>query len=207
MQEACTLMDIAYDPRGFKDVLWDKLAEHALTVEPVVVTMAAARGHEVLFTTLGRRVTVKIAPSKSARGLDDAFLSVTPKAMSGCVKKAKMQLEGLNSYLVEMDEISGDSNSSAESAEDEGADADEISLPSVMSQGKVPLWIDETNFNLITARTKGRAPRNGRAVAPRRAPLKGKNLRITDAISNLGYFYREHMRGSYRNDRAYDGHL
>ncbi|OQR81299.1 hypothetical protein ACHHYP_16506, partial [Achlya hypogyna] len=58
----------------------------------------------------------------------------------------------------------------------------------------VPIWVDETNFNLFTARRKGRAKRNTRAVVPRNAPQKGKNLHVIGAMTLQGFYYMEHMR-------------
>ena len=77
-------------------------------------------------------------------------------------------------------------------------------LRALVAEGKVPIWIDETNFNLFSARSKGRSRRNVRAVAPRNAPQKGKNLHIIGSMCAQGFFFAEHMRGAYRNDRAND---
>ncbi|OQR83699.1 hypothetical protein ACHHYP_14397, partial [Achlya hypogyna] len=75
-------------------------------------------------------------------------------------------------------------------------------LRALAAQGKVPIWVDETNFNLFTARRKGRAKRNTRAVEPLNAPQKGKNLHVIGAMTSQGFHYMEHMRGAYRNERA-----
>ncbi|KAF0710026.1 hypothetical protein AaE_012692 [Aphanomyces astaci] len=50
-------------------------------------------------------------------------------------------------------------------------------------EGKIPTWIDETNLNLFTCRTKARSRRGTRAVVVRGGTQKGKNLHVIRAIS------------------------
>ncbi|KAF0704700.1 hypothetical protein AaE_014805 [Aphanomyces astaci] len=54
-------------------------------------------------------------------------------------------------------------------------------LRDLLGQGKIPIWIDETNFNLFTSRTKARSLRGRRAVFIRGGTQKGKNLHQPDA--------------------------
>ncbi|KAH9102311.1 hypothetical protein AeMF1_021091 [Aphanomyces euteiches] len=77
-------------------------------------------------------------------------------------------------------------------------------LRRLKADDKIPIWIDETNFNLFTARTKGRSKRGTRVRSIRPAPQKGRNLHIIGAMSNAGFFYAKHARGSYNNLRAND---
>ncbi|KAH9097341.1 hypothetical protein LEN26_017139 [Aphanomyces euteiches] len=77
-------------------------------------------------------------------------------------------------------------------------------LRRLKADDKIPIWIDETNFNLFTARTKGRSKRGTRVRSIRPAPQKGRNLHIIGAMSNAGFFYAKHARESYNNLRAND---
>ena len=134
----------------FKDVLWQKLEAHASAVKPVVVTMAAAKGHEVLYTPpshsrlqpiemvwaiikgdVGRGYRDDRTFQEVRAALDDAFAAVTSHAIYGCVKKAEDELKQLYKYLQENDELSNDGSSSDESAADvddtsDGSDGDAI---------------------------------------------------------------------------------
>ncbi|KAH9112347.1 hypothetical protein AeMF1_013306 [Aphanomyces euteiches] len=62
---------------------------------------------------------------------------------------------------------------------------------------KIPIWLDETNFNLFTARTKARSRRGTRAVPVRGAPQVGKSLHIIGAISATNFAYCTHKRGAF----------
>ncbi|RHZ13720.1 hypothetical protein DYB26_011152 [Aphanomyces astaci] len=67
-----------------------------------------------------------------------------------------------------------------------------VAFCELMGQGKIPIWIDETNFNLFTCRTKARSRRGTRAVVVRGGTQKGKNLHVIGAMSSalrLEYFY------------------
>lgn len=77
-------------------------------------------------------------------------------------------------------------------------------LRNVIANGKIPIWIDETNFNVFTARTKARSKRGQRARIIRHAPQKGKNLHIIGAMTTQGFKHFSHMRGSYKSSLAND---
>ncbi|RQM20196.1 hypothetical protein B5M09_011808 [Aphanomyces astaci] len=69
-------------------------------------------------------------------------------------------------------------------------------------QGKVPIWIDETNFNLFTFRTKGRSKKNTRAKFVRGCSQKGKNLHIIGAISATNFVFCTRRRGALKSRHA-----
>ncbi|RHZ00601.1 hypothetical protein DYB35_012719 [Aphanomyces astaci] len=69
-------------------------------------------------------------------------------------------------------------------------------------EGKIPIWIDETNFNLFTCRTKARSRRGTRAVVVRGGTQKGKNLHVIGAISTTNFFFCTHKRGAYKHADA-----
>ncbi|RQM19322.1 hypothetical protein B5M09_013920, partial [Aphanomyces astaci] len=75
-------------------------------------------------------------------------------------------------------------------------------LRDLLGQGKIPIWIDETNFNLFTNRTKARSLRGRRAVSIRGGTQKGKNLHVIGAISTTNFFYCTHKRGAYKHADA-----
>jgi hypothetical protein len=74
----------------------------------------------------------------------------------------------------------------------------------VLRLGKIPLWIDETNFNLFTSRRKGRSLRGQRARLSRVSPQQGKNLHIIGAILREGFVYTTHIRGAFKAANAND---
>ncbi|RQM25779.1 hypothetical protein B5M09_013739 [Aphanomyces astaci] len=69
-------------------------------------------------------------------------------------------------------------------------------------EGKIPIWIDETIFNLFTCRTKARSRRDTRAVVVRGGAQKGKNLHVMGAISTTNFFFCTHKRGAYKHADA-----
>ncbi|OQR85907.1 hypothetical protein ACHHYP_20527 [Achlya hypogyna] len=50
LQKECERLGIAFSTDDFKDILWQKLETHVTAVKLIVVAMAAAKGHEVLYT-------------------------------------------------------------------------------------------------------------------------------------------------------------
>ena len=51
MQEACSYYGIPNSPQELKSTLWGKLKEYIKqNIEPIICTMAANRGHEVIFS-------------------------------------------------------------------------------------------------------------------------------------------------------------
>ncbi|KAH9116547.1 hypothetical protein AeMF1_009531 [Aphanomyces euteiches] len=75
-------------------------------------------------------------------------------------------------------------------------------LRELLSMGKIPVWMDETNFNLFTARTKGRSKKGKREVLPLGGTQKGKNLHIIGAMSANNFLYCVHKRGAYKSIHA-----
>jgi transposase len=62
--------------------------------------------------------------------------------------------------------------------------------------GKIPIFLDETNFNLFCRRSIGRSPRGKRAVV-KMPNSKGPNLHIIGGMSATGDFYWERRRGAF----------
>ncbi|KAH9153952.1 hypothetical protein AeNC1_019244, partial [Aphanomyces euteiches] len=77
-------------------------------------------------------------------------------------------------------------------------------LRAMLGEGKLPIWIDETNYNLFTARTKARSKRGTRAVNQRGSSQKEKNLHIIGAISTNNFLYCTAKRGAYKGQHAND---
>ncbi|RHY67013.1 hypothetical protein DYB30_009036, partial [Aphanomyces astaci] len=77
-----------------------------------------------------------------------------------------------------------------------------VAFRELMGQGKIPIWIDETNFNLFTCRTKARSRRGTRAVVVRGGTQKGKNLHVIGAMSSANFFFCTHKRGAYKHQDA-----
>ncbi|KAF0704534.1 hypothetical protein AaE_014878 [Aphanomyces astaci] len=77
-----------------------------------------------------------------------------------------------------------------------------VAFRELMGQGKIPIWIDGTNFNLFTCRTKARSRRGTRAVVVRGGTQKGKNLHVIGAMSSANFFFCTHKRGAYKHQDA-----
>ncbi|KAH9147501.1 hypothetical protein LEN26_004708 [Aphanomyces euteiches] len=70
-------------------------------------------------------------------------------------------------------------------------------LRTMMGKGKIPIWIDETNHNLFTARTKARLKCGTRAANQRDSSQKGKNLHVIGAISMNNFLYAPRFAVQY----------
>jgi hypothetical protein len=65
------------------------------------------------------------------------------------------------------------------------------------AQGKVLIFLDETNFNLFCRRSRGRSLRGTRAVV-RLPNSKGPNLHIICAMATTGEMFWVRKRGAFR---------
>lgn len=77
-----------------------------------------------------------------------------------------------------------------------------IRLLEQQSQGKLLIYMDETNYNVWCGRTVGRAPKNKRAVV--RHVSKGPNMHVIACVSAAGLVYWERRHGAFRNDECND---
>ena len=139
LREACTRYGIAVGERDTKSVMWEKLKTHiAENVHPVIVQMAAEKGHEVVFTpphysdlqpiesvwgivkgVVGRQYTTETTFRMALERLMRAFTDLTTHAVSSCVKKANDNLEELYRDIQDEDEDGDDEDGSAGDSEDE----------------------------------------------------------------------------------------
>ncbi|OQR89911.1 hypothetical protein ACHHYP_05947 [Achlya hypogyna] len=145
LQKECERLGIAFSADHFKDILWQKLETHATVVKAIVVTIAAAKRHEVFYSPpshsrlqpiemvwaiikgdVGRGYQDDRTFQEVRHALDNAFAAATLQAIYGCVKKSEEELKPLYKYLQENDELGNDDSSSGESA----ADANDTSIES-----------------------------------------------------------------------------
>ena len=70
-------------------------------------------------------------------------------------------------------------------------------------QGKLIIFIDETNCNLFLRRSEGRS-RKGTRCTVKCPTSRGKNVHIIAGISQQGLVYLERRRGSYKKDDCCD---
>ncbi|CAH8558946.1 unnamed protein product [Dicrocoelium dendriticum] len=68
-------------------------------------------------------------------------------------------------------------------------------------EGRQPVWIDETNFNLFCSRTRGRSRRGSRAQCTV-ANSRGPNVHLVGAMTNNGLIACSVLRGSYNKQRC-----
>ncbi|POM71693.1 Hypothetical protein PHPALM_11706 [Phytophthora palmivora] len=78
-----------------------------------------------------------------------------------------------------------------------------VKLQEYQSMGKIIIYMDETNFNLWSMRTRGRSLRGRRAVKKVFAG-GGQNMHVIACISENGLVYFETRFGSNRIDNTYD---
>ena len=147
LQHACTGYGIPYVAAETKAMLWEKLKAHVAThIKPIVVAMAEAEGHIVLFTPphhsdlqpielvwaivkgeVGRQydeaTTIKLVHDR----LITAFGNLTPSIIHGCIAKAESKAFELHRYVRSTDndgesDASDSDTGSSSSSSDEDAD-------------------------------------------------------------------------------------
>ncbi|EGD82669.1 hypothetical protein PTSG_03330 [Salpingoeca rosetta] len=125
MVEACTARGLPVSDTDTRALLWARLRDHiAQTVKPVVVQMAEDAGHEVLWTPphysdlqpieivwanvkgdVGRQYNYDTTFKDVRQRLDEAFATLTPKTVEGCIAKANARLDELYRQITSLDEV------------------------------------------------------------------------------------------------------
>ncbi|RHZ25895.1 hypothetical protein DYB37_005962, partial [Aphanomyces astaci] len=83
-----------------------------------------------------------------------------------------------------------------------------VAFRELMGQAKIPIWIDETNFNLFTCRTKARSRRGTRAVFEEAEFDSATLLRLSsyspmfNPIENLWSEFKAHVKTHLRERLA-----
>ncbi|RHY34040.1 hypothetical protein DYB32_001192 [Aphanomyces invadans] len=142
LQDECVRFGIGFDVSDYKSILWEKLSQYIHKhIDPVVVDMAKKRGHTVVFTPphhsdlqpielvwaivkgeVGRRYDNETKFADVKKRINAAFAALTTGAMKGCVKVVQEKLKLLHEYLVQVDAMNVDEESSAESDTDGDAE-------------------------------------------------------------------------------------
>ncbi|RHY94243.1 hypothetical protein DYB35_001234 [Aphanomyces astaci] len=145
LQDECKRFGIAFEQGDFKSVLWQKLSAYIhVHVKPVVVSMAEARGHKVVYTPphhsdlqpielvwaivkgqAGRRYQDISKFHEVKARIQQAFADLTPYKIKGCIKVAQGKLEQLHKHLLQVDALSSDEESSAADSDDESENDNE----------------------------------------------------------------------------------
>lgn len=71
------------------------------------------------------------------------------------------------------------------------------------TEGKSIIWMDETNLNLFTRRTQGRAV-VGQRAAVKMPNSKGPNVHIIGAMTSFQFFHYTRLRGAFNANKAKD---
>ena len=142
MEEACDQYKKAYTVEDSKVMLWEKLRPHIQEkISPVILNMAKAEGHEVLYSPphysnlqpietvwaivkgdVGRQYTNTTTFTDVLQRLNSAFDKVQPQTVQGCINKANRTLNKFyNDMKLEEEENNNDSISDSE---DEADDSD-----------------------------------------------------------------------------------
>ncbi|MEL7309172.1 MAG: hypothetical protein AAGK05_15815 [Pseudomonadota bacterium] len=74
-------------------------------------------------------------------------------------------------------------------------------LMNYIRQGRQPVWLDETNFNLFTRRNIGRSKKGSRVVVGL-PPARGPNVHMIGAIAATGVIKMNTKRGSFTWEAA-----
>jgi transposase len=149
LQKACKEYGISFEPTETKAMLWPKLSEYVRkNIKPVVVSMAAARGHEVLFSpphysdlqpieivwaivkgVVGRQYTTETTFQQVRERLEKAFQDLLPKTVQGCINKANSHLKRLYTHITKIELLEeAESDDNADESEDtDGSDEDDAS--------------------------------------------------------------------------------
>ncbi|OQR86055.1 hypothetical protein ACHHYP_11058 [Achlya hypogyna] len=142
--EACERFGVDVAATDLKTTIWQRLkpvvAAHVL---PVVVSMARARGHDVIFTPphhsdlqpiemvwvkvkgdVGRQYTVATTFADVRERLDAAFAALSPSVISNCIQHCDEKLVEIYQLLIahEDDDVEG---STSDDASDVGSSGDE----------------------------------------------------------------------------------
>lgn len=147
MIAACLRYGLPADATETKSMLWARLQSYIKQhIQPVIVTMARARGHEVLFSpphysdlqpielvwanvkgTVGRQYTTKTTFLQVKERLKQAFDAATSTMIQGCINKANRHLTELYRHIKKVEELEeddvDDSSGSDDSSDEESSDA------------------------------------------------------------------------------------
>lgn len=138
MLEKCKEWGISADSSELKKAIWAKLKEHMRTnVNPVVLSMAKARGHTVVYTPphhsdfqpietvwaivkgeIGRQYTSDTTFSAVKTRLEAAFDNLKPSSIQGCINKASRVLEATYELVRQGEEDDEEAPESAHSESD-----------------------------------------------------------------------------------------
>uniref|UniRef100_K3XCE9 Tc1-like transposase DDE domain-containing protein n=1 Tax=Globisporangium ultimum (strain ATCC 200006 / CBS 805.95 / DAOM BR144) TaxID=431595 RepID=K3XCE9_GLOUD len=137
---ACQQYGIAVPSNATKPILWEVLSKYInKSVAPVVVEMARAEGHDMVYTPphhfdlqpieivwsivkgdVGRQYTTSTTFADILTRLDDAFRRLQSSTVQGCTDTAKKQLFELKKHLEAMDAQNESSGDDAECDSDSG---------------------------------------------------------------------------------------
>ena len=139
MLEYCKEHDIAVNHSDLKSVIWDKLKKYIDdNVKPIVVSMAEAAGHRVVFSpphhsdlqpielvwanvkgTVGRQYTTNTTFKTVLTRLKKAFDELSTNTVRGCINTANRHLYELREHIVQQEDID-----EATGIEDDESDSD-----------------------------------------------------------------------------------
>uniref|UniRef100_K3WE35 Uncharacterized protein n=1 Tax=Globisporangium ultimum (strain ATCC 200006 / CBS 805.95 / DAOM BR144) TaxID=431595 RepID=K3WE35_GLOUD len=109
---ACQQYGIAVPSNAAKPILWEVLSKHInKSVVPVVVDVARAEGHDVVYTP---------SHHSDLQPIEIVWAIATLGAIQGCIDAAKKQLLELKKHLEAMDAQNESSDDDAECNSDNG---------------------------------------------------------------------------------------
>ncbi|CAI2737995.1 unnamed protein product, partial [Dicrocoelium dendriticum] len=76
-----------------------------------------------------------------------------------------------------------------------------LQILNFQAEGREPIWIDETNFHLFCARTRGRSPRGSRAQCTV-ANSRGQNVHLVGVMTKDALIAFSFLHGSYNKQRC-----
>ena len=140
LQEACSCYGIPYSPQDLKSKLWGKLKEYIRqNIEPIICTMAANRGYEVIFSPphhsdlqpieivwaitkgeAGRQYSTETMFSQVLSRTKVAVNALASSTIAGCIRNVNKHLMELHDDIMRLEDVD-------ESKDDDAEDSDSSS--------------------------------------------------------------------------------
>jgi len=145
MIECCTEHNVPLDPADLKSVIWDRLRKHVEeNIKPVIVSMAEASGHEVVWSpphhsdlqpielvwanvkgTVGRQHTTDTTFKDVLVRLKQAFEDVDANSVRGCVRKANKHLGELLEHILQQEQAEENRDNEDDAEDDTESDSED----------------------------------------------------------------------------------
>ena len=145
MVEYCNEHNIPVSPSDLKNVIWDRLKKHIdQNIKPVVVSMAEASGHKVVWSpphhsdlqpieliwanvkgTVGRQYTTNTTFKDVLIRLKKAFDELQTTTVRGCIRKAKKHLDELLQHILQQEQADEDGEIKEDEENDAGSDSED----------------------------------------------------------------------------------